>query len=67
MKATIGDQVLVESSTTGRARRCGEVVGLHHEDGTPPYDVRWTEDGHVSLLYPGPDTHIEHPRRLERT
>nr|WP_308288955.1 DUF1918 domain-containing protein [Streptomyces humicola] len=39
MKAAVGDLVIVESPTTGTLRREGEVVGLHHADGTPPY---WT-------------------------
>lgn len=60
MKAHIGDQLVVESPTTGAMRRDGEIIGLHHEDGTPPYDVRWSDTNHVSTVYPGPDAHIRH-------
>ncbi|MCF3142532.1 DUF1918 domain-containing protein [Streptomyces platensis] len=60
MKAHIGDQLVVESPTTGATRRDGEIIGLHHEDGTPPYDVRWSDTGHVSVVFPGPDAHIRH-------
>ncbi|WP_374228260.1 DUF1918 domain-containing protein [Streptacidiphilus sp. ASG 303] len=60
MKASIGDRLIVESATTGVARRDGEIVGVHHADGTPPYDVRWSDTGHVSMVFPGPDAHVHH-------
>ncbi|MFE1404528.1 DUF1918 domain-containing protein [Streptomyces sp. NPDC058770] len=49
-----------ESPATGAARRDGEIIGLHHEDGTPPYDVRWSDTGGVTLVFPGPDAHVRH-------
>ncbi|WP_128378897.1 DUF1918 domain-containing protein [Streptomyces cavernae] len=60
MRAHLGDQLIIESPTTGAARRDGEIVGLHHEDGTPPYDVRWSDTDEVTLVFPGPDAHIRH-------
>lgn len=60
MRAHLGDQLVVESPATGAVRRDGEIVGLHHEDGTPPYDVRWSETGEVTLVFPGPDAHVHH-------
>ncbi|WP_373689174.1 DUF1918 domain-containing protein [Streptomyces sp. Rer75] len=60
MRAHVGDQLIIESPTTGAARRDGEIVGLHHDDGTPPYDVRWSDSDRVSLVFPGPDAHIHH-------
>ncbi|ADI03408.1 hypothetical protein SBI_00287 [Streptomyces bingchenggensis BCW-1] len=59
MLAHIGDHLIVESPTTGATRRDGEIVGVHHHDGTPPYDVRWSDSGRVSLVFPGPDAHIQ--------
>ncbi|MGW5129089.1 pyridoxamine 5'-phosphate oxidase family protein [Streptomyces sp. NPDC004069] len=61
MHAELGDRLVVESPVTGDIRRDGEIVGLHHEDGTPPYDVRWSDTGEVTLVFPGPDTHVRHP------
>ncbi|WP_328835181.1 DUF1918 domain-containing protein [Streptomyces europaeiscabiei] len=58
MRAHLGDQLVIERTTTGAARRDGEIVGLHHEDGTPPYDVRWSDTDEVTLVFPGPDAHI---------
>ncbi|WP_327319580.1 DUF1918 domain-containing protein [Streptomyces sp. NBC_01235] len=60
MRAHLGDQLVIERTTTGAARRDGEIVGLHHEDGTPPYDVRWSDTDEVTLVFPGPDAHIHH-------
>ncbi|MGW2033871.1 DUF1918 domain-containing protein [Streptomyces sp. NPDC001811] len=60
MRAHLGDQLVIESPATGVARRDGEIVGLHHEDGTPPYDVRWSDTDEVTLVFPGPDAHIRH-------
>ncbi|MGW3208169.1 pyridoxamine 5'-phosphate oxidase family protein [Streptomyces sp. NPDC001135] len=60
MRAHLGDQLVIESPATGAARRDGEIVGLHHEDGTPPYDVRWSDTDEVTLVFPGPDAHIHH-------
>ncbi|GGM21741.1 DNA-binding protein [Streptomyces fumigatiscleroticus] len=58
MKARPGDRLIVESPVTGRLRREGEIVALRREDGTPPYDVRWSDTGEVTLVFPGPDARI---------
>lgn len=60
MHASVGDQIIVESQTTGAPRRDGEIVGVHHADGTPPYDVRWSDSEHETLLFPGPDARVRH-------
>ncbi|MFJ3336254.1 pyridoxamine 5'-phosphate oxidase family protein [Streptomyces sp. NPDC086766] len=60
MHAQLGDRLVVESAVTGSARRDGEIVGLHHDDGTPPYDVRWSDTGEVTLVFPGPDARVQH-------
>ncbi|WP_406723305.1 DUF1918 domain-containing protein [Streptomyces althioticus] len=60
MHAHLGDRLVVESPSTGVVRRDGEIIGLHHEDGTPPYDVRWSDTDDVTLVFPGPDAHVQH-------
>ncbi|MCX4510642.1 DUF1918 domain-containing protein [Streptomyces sp. NBC_01619] len=60
MRAHLGDQLVIESQKTGATRRDGEIVGLHHADGTPPYDVRWSDTDDVTLVFPGPDAHLHH-------
>ncbi|MFJ6836775.1 DUF1918 domain-containing protein [Streptomyces sp. NPDC091209] len=58
MRAHLGDHLVIESVTTGAARRDGEIVGLHHPDGAPPYDVRWSDTDEVTLVFPGPDARV---------
>jgi hypothetical protein len=65
MKAQIGDRVVVEGTNLGDRRRVGVVVRLRHPDGTPPYVVRWLDDDHESLMFPGPTTHVEHQAHSE--
>ncbi|MFB8182940.1 pyridoxamine 5'-phosphate oxidase family protein [Streptomyces sp. NPDC055966] len=60
MRAHLGDLLVIDSPTTGATTRDGKIVGLHHEDGTPPYDVRWSDTDEVTLVFPGPDAHIRH-------
>jgi hypothetical protein len=60
MKAAIGDQIIVDGTRGGSDRLDGEVIGLHHPDGTPPFDVRWSDSGSVSVFFPGPDTRVLH-------
>ncbi|MGQ0576913.1 MAG: DUF1918 domain-containing protein [Pseudonocardia sp.] len=59
MKAQVGDRLVIEGRTLDRPRREGEVVEVPHDDGSPPYRVRWAGDDHESLVFPGPDAHIE--------
>ncbi|MED7955078.1 DUF1918 domain-containing protein [Streptomyces sp. BE303] len=58
MKASVGDQIIIEGTRPGVARRDGEIVGLHHPDGTPPYDVRWSDTGRTTEYFPGPDARV---------
>ncbi|MFJ9709399.1 DUF1918 domain-containing protein [Streptomyces sp. NPDC101234] len=60
MQARVGDEIVVRGTRDGVVARDGEVVGLHHPDGSPPYDVRWAEDGRVTLYFPGPDDCVRH-------
>jgi hypothetical protein len=50
MRAHVGDWLIPE----GDHGRSGLVIGLHHEDGSPPYVVRWQRSGHIALVFPGP-------------
>ncbi|NUT34699.1 MAG: DUF1918 domain-containing protein [Hamadaea sp.] len=59
MKAKVGDRLIMEGAHVGEARRIGVVLELRHPDGSPPYLVRWLNDGHEALVFPGPDAHIE--------
>ncbi len=60
MKATKGDRIVIKGHRVGEHDRDGEVLEVHGTDGDPPYLVRWDEDGHEGLFFPGPDAHIQH-------
>ncbi|WP_371651392.1 MULTISPECIES: DUF1918 domain-containing protein [unclassified Streptomyces] len=60
MRASVGDRLLVHGRTVGQHDRSAEVIEVLGPDGTPPYRVRF-EDGHETLMSPGPDTVVRHP------
>ena len=54
MTAHVGDRIIVHSPHVGEPSRDGEIIEVHGAEGEPPYLVRWSDDGHVSLVFPGP-------------
>lgn len=63
MKARVGDRLVVKAHNVGQKDRTGEVIEVHGESGEPPYVVRWLDDGHEGLIYPGSDVVIERSHR----
>ncbi|MEU8758319.1 DUF1918 domain-containing protein [Streptomyces sp. NPDC048659] len=62
MRASVGDKLLVHGRTVGQHDRTARVVQVLGENGTPPYRVTYEDDGHESLMSPGPDTVVRrHP------
>ncbi len=59
MKASVGDRLVLASSVVDGTVRDGTVVSVRHADGSPPYMVRWHDTGEESLVFPGPDAHVE--------
>ncbi|MCF6476958.1 DUF1918 domain-containing protein, partial [Nonomuraea sp. MG754425] len=51
MKASAGDRLVVVSGRGHGIRREGLIVEVSHADGSPPYLVRWLDDGHESLVF----------------
>ncbi|GGP48911.1 MULTISPECIES: DUF1918 domain-containing protein [Streptomyces] len=60
MRASVGDRLLVHGRTVGQHDRNAEVIEVLGPDGSPPYRVRF-DDGHETLMSPGPDTVVQHP------
>ena len=60
LRAEAGDRLIIRAHHTGEVERDGEILEVLGEDGTPPFVVRWEDDGHVSRLYPGTDAHVQH-------
>jgi Domain of unknown function (DUF1918) len=59
MKAKVGDQLVIDGTNLGESRRVGVVTGVAHPDGSPPYTVRWLNDDHESVVFPGPTARVE--------
>jgi Domain of unknown function (DUF1918) len=53
-----GDRLVVHAHHLGDVVRDAEVLEVRGPEG--PYLVRWQDDGHATLIYPGPDATIEH-------
>ncbi|GAA1542311.1 DUF1918 domain-containing protein [Nocardioides humi] len=73
MFASVGDRLVIRSHTVGGPVRDGEIIEVRHDDGSPPYVVRWSDTGRETLYFPGPDADVEHfehdppPDRDERS
>ena len=66
MRAAVGDRLHVRGRVVGTSDQTSEIIEIRGPDGTPPYLVR-REDGHESLVFPGTDASVEHPRSPEPT
>ncbi len=58
MDAKVGDMLVIRGHRTDEPDRTAEIVEVHGETGHPPYVVRW-EDGHQSLIFPGPGALVQ--------
>lgn len=64
MRAKVGDRLVIKGHHTGDPDRDAEILEVRGEDGGPPWVVRWSDDGHEGLFFPGTDAvveHLEHP------
>ena len=60
MYAKVGDRLVVRGHKVGDHVRQAEILEVRHEDGSPPYLVRWSDTGHEALVFPGPDAEVQH-------
>ncbi|MEU0312996.1 DUF1918 domain-containing protein [Nocardioides sp. NPDC006273] len=63
MHALPGDRIVIRSHHIGEPIRDAEVLEVEHEDGSPPYRVRWSDTGHEALFFPGPDAFVDNEHR----
>ncbi|MEJ1091064.1 DUF1918 domain-containing protein [Microbacterium istanbulense] len=59
MRVTVGARVVIHGARVGHVERHGEVLEVRGEDSGPPFLIRF-DDGHESLIFPGPDCELEH-------
>jgi hypothetical protein len=60
MHASAGDRLIIKAHRLGERDRDAMILAVRGESGTPPYLVRWEDDGHESLLFPGSDAEVHH-------
>jgi len=65
MRANTGDHLLTHGRVVGQHDRVAEIVEILGPDGSPPYRVRF-EDGHETVMSPGPDTVVQEGPSTER-
>ena len=59
MQASVGDRIVIMGHRVGEPDRDCEVLEVHGPDGGPPYVVRWGDNGHETLFFPGPDASVQ--------
>lgn len=60
MRAVVGDRLVIKGHHVGEPDRDAEVLEVRGVEGAPPWFVRWSDDGHEGLFFPGPDASVEH-------
>ena len=60
LRASPGDRLVVRGHHYGEPERDAEILEVLGKDGAPPYEVRWSDDGHVSRVYPSSDIYVDH-------
>jgi hypothetical protein len=48
MYAHIGDTLVID----GDPPRTGLIIAVPHDDGSPPYIVKWVADGNIAMVSP---------------
>ena len=66
MFASPGDHLIVKGHTINEPDRGCEILEVHSDNGAPPYLVRWSDDGHEGLYFPGSDAELEHVAKTVR-
>ena len=58
MQAKVGDRIVIGGRRVGQPDRNCEVLEIRHQNGEPPYVVRWGDTGSEDLFFPGPDASV---------
>jgi hypothetical protein len=59
MNAKPGDRLVLPGVHVDDAGRVGVILETRGAGGSPPYQVRWLDNGHIALVFPGPDARLE--------
>ena len=58
MHATVGDRIVVHGRQAGQPDRHCTVLEVRHENGEPPFLVRWDDSDREDLYFPGSDATV---------
>lgn len=67
MHGHVGDRLVLRGTHVGDPGRVGVITQLRHDDGTPPYIVRWLDNDREALVFPGTDASVEEPVDNQQT
>ncbi|HET9871465.1 MAG TPA: DUF1918 domain-containing protein [Propionibacteriaceae bacterium] len=59
MHASVGDRLHFQGKVVGLPDHTAVIVETRGDGGGPPYLVR-QDNGHETVVYPGPDAWVEH-------
>jgi hypothetical protein len=54
----VGDELVVDGLRIGEPARKGEILAVLGTGGRKHYVVRWDDNGHETLFFPGPTSHV---------
>jgi hypothetical protein len=60
MKASVGDRLVIRGHRVGEHERVAVILEVKGDDGGPPFLVKWLDDEHEGIVFPGADAVIEH-------
>ncbi len=60
MRAAVGDRLVVRSRRVGMPDRHAVILEVEGDGGEPPYRVRWEDNSHEGIFFPGSDAAV-HP------
>jgi hypothetical protein len=66
MNVKPGDHLVVRGHTITQPDRNAEVLKVLGTNGGPPYQVRWADDGHEGVFFPGSDATVEKAPKAAR-
>jgi Domain of unknown function (DUF1918) len=58
VQSEVGDELVVDSLRVGEPARKGEILAVLGTGGRKHYAVRWDDNGHEALFFPGPTSHV---------
>lgn len=59
-EVTVGDRIVVHGHHVGEHDRIGEILEVRGAGATRSFLVRWDDDGHRSIIWPGTDVSVHH-------